>query len=554
MAKVGKSKDAKFEDSLQLIRPALEWAEKQDVERLRRFLVENANIPLYCFSSGGASSALEYAALLYECHQGIAKPLTPLMMASISDVALRRAKILIVTGDGDGHDEKYTSKRASLVNPQGTCAIVRDSGKDNYVVNTLKKVTTNWFVYEWLTQPKSFIATVETMCKFGLFYKTFTNDGNIASKLNIDLTPSSCFSYTPRVEGVIPRLQEVKNYIVLYSGWSKPVATDFECKMIEGGFASVQLCDYRNFCHGRFIFLSKHIEDSALMLFLTPREQQFAKDLILESITWRDKKDVFPKNTPIIKVETEFDSPLATIDLMIKMQVCFNKIAKAFGDEPCDPCNPCGIDKRFPRSTPFKGLLEMGALGSGLLQGSVGTLKGVSRKKVIDYDPKKSIKQLAELNGVAIPTIRKFIIEKNIDRNRDEKLNKYNKIWFEYIKDSSVSIASLAKKLKMSVNTVKEYLGKDAIEIAVGEGKIGMASEHPLVKELREDISNLQKRFDKFRVIREQYDNLSAGEYLKRLGWSDDKDGRNLALVANFMNMREFMYQFKDKGIVFIHN
>ena len=55
-------------------------------------------------------------------------------------------------------------------------------------------------------------------------------------------------------------------------------------------------------------------------------------------------------------------------------------------------------------------------------------------------------------------------------------------------------------------------------------------------------------------MIREKYDNLSAGEYLKRLGWSDDKDGRNFALVVNFMNMREFMYKFKDRGIVFIHN
>ena len=106
----------------------------------------------------------------------------------------------------------------------------------------------------------------------------------------------------------------------------------------------------------------------------------------------------------------------------------------------------------------------------------------------------------------------------------------------------------------MSVNTIKEYLGKDAREIVVSEGKIGMASEHPLVKELREDISYLKKRFDKFCMIREQYDNLSAGEYLKRLGWSDDKEGRNLALVVNFMNMREFMYKFKDKGIEFIHN
>jgi hypothetical protein len=86
MAKRGKV--IKFEDSLLRIPEALGWAEKQDVVRLRRFLVENANIPLYCFSSGGASSALEYAALLYETNQGMAKALTPMMMASISDASI----------------------------------------------------------------------------------------------------------------------------------------------------------------------------------------------------------------------------------------------------------------------------------------------------------------------------------------------------------------------------------------------------------------------------------------------------------------------------------
>ena len=94
MAKIGKYKDARFEDSLQLIRPALEWAEKQDVERLRRFLVENANIPLYCFSSGGSSASNDYLALLYETNKGMAKSLTPLAMASLSDEALKSAKII----------------------------------------------------------------------------------------------------------------------------------------------------------------------------------------------------------------------------------------------------------------------------------------------------------------------------------------------------------------------------------------------------------------------------------------------------------------------------
>ena len=554
MARKSEENKPKFEESLKQIRSALEWAEKQDVDRLRKFFLDSANVPLYCFSSGGASSALEYAALLYECNQGMSKPLTPLMMASISDEALKRAKILIVTGDGDGWDEKYTSKRASLVNPQGTCAIVRECGKDNYVVNTLKKVTTNWYVYKWLTQPNSFIATIETMCKFGLFYKAFTNDSNIVSKLDIDITPSHCFSYAPRVEGAIPKLQEVKNYIVLYSGWSKPVATDFECKMIEGGFASVQLCDYRNFCHGRFIFLSKHLADSALVLFLTPREQQFAKDLILESITWRDKTDVFPTNTPIIKIETEFDNPLATIDLMIKMQVCFNDIAKDFGDEPCDPKNPCVIDKRFPRSTPFKELLEMGALGGKNSQGSIGTLKQISRKKALNYDPTKSIAQIARKNGVAIATIRKYIQDMNIDRNRDEKMNTYNKVWLEYLNDSLVSQTELAKKLGMSVNTIRQYLNTKAEDIKSQEGKVGMAVEHPTVKELREVVPELEKRFDRFCSVRDKYVDLTAEEYLKKLNWSADKHGRNLRIVNDFMLMKDFKFKYKNRIIELIYN
>ena len=552
-----KEQKFKFEDSLTRIPEALEWAEKQDVERLRRFFIENSNIPLYCFSSGGASSALEYAALLYETNQGMAKALTPLMMASISDAALKRAKILIVTGDGDGWDEKYTSKRAIMVNPDGVAAIVRDSGVDNYVIRQLKKVTTNWFVYKWIMsngEDKPFISTVETMCKFALFYKAFTNESEIANKLDINLNPESCFTYGARKEGNVPELKQIKNFIVLYAGWSKPVATDFECKMIESGFASVQLCDYRNFCHGRFIFLSKHLEDSTLVLFLTPREQQFAKDLILEAVTWMDKKDVFPVDTPIVKIETGFDSPIATIDLMVKMQVFFNEVAKSFGDEPCDPSNPCGIDKRYPRSTEFKGLLEMGALGSGKVQGSNGTLKSVNRQKVIKYDPKKSVEQLAKSNGVTVPTIRKHIQDKHIDRNRDEKMLAYNRVWREYIKDSEQPQAAIARKLKMSVNTVKQYLGKEAKQIEPEEGKIGMVSEDKLVKKLREAIHGLQERFEAFVLIYPRCPDISPVECLKQLNWSNDKKGENLATVTHFMQMKEFKHKFKNGKIEFIHN
>ena len=87
----------------------LEWVEKQDVDGLSRFLVQSPNIPLYCFSSGGASSSLHYCALLYETNRGMAKALTPLMMTSLSDETLKSAKILLFSKSGHGKDEEEDS-------------------------------------------------------------------------------------------------------------------------------------------------------------------------------------------------------------------------------------------------------------------------------------------------------------------------------------------------------------------------------------------------------------------------------------------------------------
>lgn len=557
MAKVGKYKDAKFEDSLRLFRSALEWAEKQDVEKLRRFLLESANIPLYCFSSGGSSATNDYLALLYETNKGMAKSLTPLAMTSISNEALKSAKIIITSGGGRGVDEEYTVKRASTVNPKGVCGITSSNDGHNIVINTLKKVTDNWFFFN-TPKLEGFIGTVSITGMFGVIYKTFTNDCDFAKKLDYDLTPARCYSYSPRVEGEIPSIRDIKNFIVLYNGWSRPIAQDFESKMVECGIASVQLCDYRNYCHGRFIFISRHIEDSALVLFITPREKEYVRRLILEGKTFKGKRDVFPKNTPIIKIETKLDNPFATIDLMFKSQVCFNDIAHANklsdNDDPCNPDNPSGINKEYPRSLDWGNMAEMESLNNGNLDGSTGTLKSISRKTAIDYDPKKTIVDIARGNGVAIATVRKYIVAKNIDRNRDEKMNTYNEVWYEFINDSDIPMSVIAKKLRMSVNTVKLYLSMEANSIKPENGKHGMVAEHPIVKKVRSAIPDLQKRFDKFCNIRDQHPHLTAGECLKRLNWSNDKKGNNLATIEKFMQMKEFVYKFKNREILLIPN
>lgn len=566
MAKGGKYKDSKFEKSLQLIRPALEWAEKQNVERLSQYLLESANIPLYCFSSGGSSASNDYLALLYESNKGMAKSLTPLAMASISDEALKTAKIIITSGGGHGCDEEYTVNRVAEVNPQGVCGITSKNDGKNVILNTLKGITNNWYFFN-TPRMEGFLGTDSIIAMFGLFYKAFTKDKKFVSKLDFDLTPSHCYSYAPRVEGNIPSIKDIKNYIVLFSGWSRPVAQDFESKMIESGIASVQLCDYRNFCHGRFIFISKHLEDSAFLLFLTPRDREYASRLILEGKTFRGKLDVFPKNTAIIKIETELDSPLASIDLMIKSQVCFNDIAKANkfsdDDDPCNPDNPSGIDKRFPRSLDWGNMSDLRGLNNNIQPNTrktkggeevikMGTLRGVNRKKFITYEPSMTIQDNAKANEVKPATIWKYIKDMHIDRLRDERMNTYNDVWGAYIEDSDISIAKLARKLNLSENTVKYYLTHTPSDLQPKVNKVGLVLENPTVKELRESIPELRERFEKFQKVFAKNPTLSAEELRKKLIWSDDKKGKNIALVKAFMQMKEFKFMFKKSKIEWI--
>lgn len=547
---MGTKNGKNFEDSLLMIEDALKWAERQDTSRLSEFFIENANVPLYTFASGGNFSAMDYCAMMYETNKAIAKPLTPLMMASLSDDTLRNAKILIYIGEGKGPDEEYMVKRAARVNPDGVCGVTRNNFAKNILVDTLKSVTDNWFVYNIPSQ-RAFIATVSTIAEYGLFYKAFTNDNSFTNKLIINLNPDACFKYAPRVEGYeIPELSQIKNFIVLYSGWSKPVAYDFESKMVECGIANVQLADYRNFCHGRFIFLSNHFEESAFVLFLTPREIAFAKKLILEGEN-HQREDLFPPQTAIITISTELDEPLASIDLLIKMQVCFNEIAKVNDVEPNNPNNPYSIDKRVPRNKAFEKLDEMGALKSCSPNASNGSLNNVSKKVPINYNPKKSVEKLAESNNVSVAKIRKYIAEHKIDRNYDEKMCLYNSIRLTYMDDSECSISSIAKKLKLSINTVKQYIKIEKPQFELAEGKICMTYEEPILEKIRDSIKAAESRFPRVKQIQKNHPEYNALTIMKKMSLTNDKKGYNRYQIECFMQMDELKYKLKNRELVF---
>ena len=356
-----------FIETLKQAKDIFTWAQQQDVTGLQHFFSHEAYKPLIATGAGGSFSPMAFAALLYSTCQGLGRAVTPLTYASFSDAVIQHSKTLILSSSGHGVDiDPLISRTIKKLNPENTAAITHE-GNRNALHEALSKVSENSFVYDW-NEPKGFISTTAPFAVFGLLYKAFTSDHDFANQLACDLEPEKNFTYAPistfRTEAVtdeqpapLKSFKEIKNYIVLYGGWGEPVAQDFESKMIESGYASVQLCDYRDFMHGRFIFLSNRMEESVLVLLMTPRERQnFVEKVIFNGRANRGKDDLFPNHTPVVIVETAYNSPLAALDLLYKSSVLFSEIGKSFGYDPCNPKNFSKISKEDPKSLPFTGI------------------------------------------------------------------------------------------------------------------------------------------------------------------------------------------------------
>ncbi len=323
----------------------LQKAMEADVSSLSRFLLQSPERPLLAIGSGGASSS--YLTMLYSMNKGLGMSLTPYMLPSISDSTMQGSKVLLLSKSGKNDDIKYATQRALEAKTEWIGAYTAEANDDNEMVKLLKESNARVFEFPYSDAEDGFISLRGKFHKYGIFYKVFCQ-----SEMPIQFShePEKCFTYKLNKEGTkLPALNKVSTFSVLYGGWGEPVARDLESMSNECGLAAVTTSDYRNYCHGRFIFTSNHVRnykepreesDAAIVLLITPREKSIASQMM---------ESLFPSQTPLVIIETEYDSPLATIDLLYKANVFFSYVAeKCYGINPNSPKNYSDIDKTFP--------------------------------------------------------------------------------------------------------------------------------------------------------------------------------------------------------------
>ena len=92
--------------------------------------------------------------------------------------------------------------------------------------------------------------------------------------------------------------------------------------MVESGVATCTVVDFKNFCHGRFIFPCNHSgyktspADSLVVMFITPRERPLIERILKE----------LPQKLRIVEIESAKDNSLSTIELVVFLRVCLKSV------------------------------------------------------------------------------------------------------------------------------------------------------------------------------------------------------------------------------------
>ena len=309
-----------FNSELEKLTNTIKWTEGQDVTALRSFFSVNVGTPLICVGSGGSFSAASYAAMLYKQMCGLAVPMTPLAFDTCSEAIIRDSKLLFFSASGRNKDFLIAFQRGMEVgrgDMTGIC--LRESPKWDEVIN---KFNSSFEKHTFLipSVKDGFLATNSLVSFFVLLYRCF-----------FDAKPSKYIK-----KGLGYRLNHaidfkgIDNFIVLHSNLSEPVAVDLESKFSEAALGSVLMADYRNFGHGRHQWFDKRGNKSCIVALVNENDRPLAEKTLSK----------MPEDVHVVRIESGFKTPLATIDLLVKSFQFVAAIGEMRGIDPGRPGVP----------------------------------------------------------------------------------------------------------------------------------------------------------------------------------------------------------------------
>lgn len=302
-----------FDRELKGLRETLTWARATaDATPLSRFVADARGLPLVAVGSGGSVTSCHLAALLHRArYQCPAFHTTPLDIL-VTPPGLHRSALLLASASGRNKDA-LGALSACIADEAPVVGTITLRARAPLTKAARLYSRAHVFEAELPCGKDGYLATNSLIATCALLTRAYGFEmPEVGDELHGD--SGALFHERHMVQ-------------ILFGGWAAPVATDLESKLNESALASAQLADYRNFGHGRHLWLSKRAAETVVIALITPEVSKLA-DATLR---------LLPKDVPIVHLRTANDGPVGTIELLFQ---AFHLVGQIGRERNADPGRP----------------------------------------------------------------------------------------------------------------------------------------------------------------------------------------------------------------------
>ncbi len=276
---------------LQSLGDTLDWALGTDIGAIREFVDACHRSPLLAVGSGGSATAAHFAALLHRhLTRSPSRHATPLELL-LGEPGLANSAVLVLSASGRNSDVLAAVRVATQA--EVPCLGSISTQRKSPLARDVSAYTRGFaFVQQLPSGKDGFLATNSLLGTLVVLARGYKAE-----------LASVCTSPDISVPNDIAGRGSA---IVLHAGWSSPIATDLESRMHESTLLNVQVSDYRNFGHGRHLWLSRRGDETVVLALITPETASLAERTLR----------LVPKGIPVLRLATAATGPAASIELL----------------------------------------------------------------------------------------------------------------------------------------------------------------------------------------------------------------------------------------------
>ena len=424
---------------------------KDTIETISSFVARSTIEPILAIGSGGSFSVASALASLH-CMSGlnnIVKSIKPLELYTHAS-AIPFSSCVLLSANGNNKDALNAHNFIVNNNPKSALIICLNEK------SKLKKMSQGaYYAGEKLPSGKDGFLAVNTL--FASLVWISKSYGRVLDSPTFSLPRSFGEFDIP----IVPDIHDIGKYesiMVLHGGLSAPIAIDIESKFSEVALGNVLLADYRNFAHGRHLWLNKRGHKTLVVALINPEDNSLAHKTL----------SLIPCEVPIIKMETYSKGATGLLELFLGSLELTKLFSSFMGYDPGKP-TVSDAGKKIYHISYSPDIAKVSRKNNTLLNRAL--IKKVSTP---------------EIRGLYTPHAQNFL----------EKLcsARFNQIVFDY--DLTLKDKNISENLQQQIFDYVNHLLSEGISLSVATGR---------GKSVRGELQE--------RISRKYWENVQIGYY-----------------------------------------